>query len=150
MSNIPFTEETYTQMQNDYKRLLQEEKEILIRLQTAREMGDLSENGAYQYAKFELGSLRRQKSKLNYLLTNGAIAEKKGSTQVGFGSTVMISDGKSSKTLLMVSKHESNPKENKLSIESPIGKALMHKTVGAKVVVTTPRGDTEYQIEKIS
>lgn len=150
MSSIPFTEEAYKKMQSEYDKLLQEEKEVIIRLQAAREMGDLSENGAYKYAKFELGSVRRQKSKLKYLLTNGVIAQKKGSSQVGFGSTVVISDGKSTKKLLIVSKHESDPKVDKISIESPIGQALIHKTVGATVVVTTPRGQVEYHIESIS
>lgn len=150
MPPIPFTEEAYQEMQAEYQKLLQEEKEVLVRLQTAREMGDLSENGAYKYAKFELGSVRRQKNKLKYLLTNGVISQKQSNSMVGFGSTVVITDGKTTKTILMVSKHESDPKANKISIESPIGQALLHKKVGATVSVTTPRGPIEYQIKSIS
>ena len=73
---IPFTLEAYQQLQADFDRLSQDRKDVMVRLQTAREMGDLSENGAYIYAKFELGSINRQLAQLRHLLKNGKVVEK--------------------------------------------------------------------------
>jgi transcription elongation factor GreA len=150
MSDILFTQEAYTQLKQDLEFLQKEEKEILIRLQAAREMGDLSENGAYKYAKFELGSVRRQKNKVTYLLQHGKVGQKSTSGNVGFGSEVTISDGTTEQTYMLVSKHESNPAVNKISVESPIGKALLHHQAGDQITFSTPQGEKSYTIIKVS
>ena len=147
---IPFTAEAYAELEQKFEQLTQERKEVMARLQVAREMGDLSENGAYQYAKFELGSIGRQLSRLRYLLKYGYVVTKNtGSSVVEFGSTVTLTDGKKDVTYLIVSQHESNPKERKLSLESPIGQALINKKVGDKVEITIPAGTITYTILEI-
>jgi transcription elongation factor GreA len=148
---IPFTAEAFAELQQKYDQLTQERKEVMVRLQAAREMGDLSENGAYHYAKFELGSIGRQLNRLRYLLKYGYVVTKSTSNSlVEFGSTVTLSDGKKEVTYLMVSQHESNPREGKLSTESPIGQALINKKIGDQVVVTIPAGTITYTILKIT
>ncbi len=149
-SIIPFTAAAYQQLQADFERLTTEEKAVIVRLQTAREMGDLSENGAYHAAKFELGSVRRQLSRLKYLIENGQVVEKKSGQTIGFGSTVTVTHQDKPLTFTLVSKHESDPSQQKLSIESPLGQALLGQNIGSSVMVTTPQGDKEYQILNVT
>ena len=150
---IPFTEEKYRQMQEKVAELESLRKEVMERLVTAREMGDLSENGAYKYAKFELGNIGRQLRQLNRLLLEGYPESKQQSAEtiIGFGSIVTLqkeSTTSQSKplTITLVSKHESNIVEGKMSDTSPIGKAVKGKSVGDRVSVTTPREVVDYTI----
>jgi transcription elongation factor GreA len=152
MSNkIPFTADAYRKLQEDQEKLLTERTAVMGRLQTAREMGDLSENGAYQYAKFELGSLNRQLRQIEHYLEYGEVVAKSDNTDTAeFGTTVTLAQGEKEITYLLVSLHESNPKEGKLSLESPIGQAIKGKKVGDVVKVTVPAGVIEYTIRKIA
>jgi transcription elongation factor GreA len=146
---IPFTPQAYQQLKEDLDRLLTEEKAVIHRLQIARDMGDLSENGAYHAAKFELGSVRRQLGHVRYLLANGQVVKKSAGDQIGFGSKVTVSTGTNSLTFTLVSQHESNPSHQKLSIESPLGQAIIGKKQHDTVTVVTPQGDKLYQIDKV-
>jgi len=150
---IPFTQAAFEEMQQNQTRLNHELIEVMARLKIAREMGDLSENGAYKYAKFEIGSIRRQLSKLNYLIKNGEIsAPNTNTTIVGFGSLVEVKASSNSKSLefRIVSTHEADPLEGKLSVDSPIGLALMGKSVGDVVEVQTPKAKLNYTLIRIS
>lgn len=149
MPSIPFTPQAYAQLQADRKRLQKERVETIVRLQTAREMGDLSENGAYKYAKFELGDIGRKLRRINHLLKEGAVVVPRSHTQVEFGSNVTLEGPRGRQTFLMVSEHESNPKEHKLALSSPIGAALSGKKVGETAVVITPSGEAAYTIVAI-
>lgn len=149
LKKIPFTKEGFEKNQKDYDNLLAKRKEILVRLQAAREMGDLSENGAYQAARFELGSTDRELRRLKYLLKFGVVTEKKDNNSVDFGSRVTLDDGKEKMSFLMVSGFESNPGLNRLSIDSPLGKAIFGKKAGDKVLLKMPEGTTEYLISKV-
>ncbi len=149
---IPFTQAAYTAMQVEFDRLTQERKAVIERLQTAREMGDLSENGAYKYAKIELGSVGRQLRELNHLLKNGEVTAKTTNpSQVGFGSSVTLQrqDTGVKITFLIVSTHESDPLEHKLSTASPIGQAISGKKLGDTVLVQTPGGAVSYTIVEL-
>lgn len=148
---IPLTASKYTQLQSDFSRLKIEREQVMERLKVAREMGDLSENGAYQYAKFELGSIRRQLREIRHLLQLGEVVEKSADDDcIGFGSQVTLDDGSKQNTYLLVSQHESDPVKRKLSMESPIGSAILGKKVGDKVTVATPRGEVVYTIQSVT
>lgn len=149
-ARIPFTPAYFQKLQADFDRLTLERAEVMKRLQTAREMGDLSENGAYKYAKFELGNIGRQLSQLKFFLENGYVPPKKASTQVEFGCTVELQTNEKTVSYVMVSQYESDPQQNKLSMESPIGAALMNKRVGDQVTVTIPSGQKEFKILAVS
>ncbi len=149
MTTIPFTPQAYAQLKADRARLRKEREETIVRLQTAREMGDLSENGAYKYAKFELGSIGRQLRQINHLLKEGVVVQPTTHNRVEFGSSVTLDGPRGEQTFLMVSEHESNPKEFKLAMTSPIGTAILGKVVGDVVTVETPRGEASYTILKI-
>ena len=146
---IPFTQEAYTKMHQDFARLTKERVEVMERLKIAREMGDLSENGAYRYAKFELGNISRQLRRLEHLLAVGEVIVASRNDVVSFGTTVTVFlDGKKIQYLI-VSKHESDPKAGKLSMESPIGRALLGRKVGESVHVEVPAGTMTYRILSI-
>jgi len=152
---IPFTKEKYEQMQQKVADLLALRVEVMERLVTAREMGDLSENGAYKYAKFELGNIGRELKKYQGLLDRGYTQERSAASRqvIDFGSVVTVqhSDNpEKNKTFTIVSKHESNPVAGLLAFSSPIGRAVMKKKIGDSVEVLTPRGTVSYLITEIN
>lgn len=150
IKNIPFTQIAYEKMFSDKDKLLKLREEVIIRLQTAREMGDLSENGAYKYAKFELGNVNRKLRQLEYLLHFGFVQKSNDNKVIGFGNQVTLVSARKEYHFLLVGKHESDPAQQKLSLESPIGKAILNKKAGETVQVETPSGTVSYLIKKIS
>lgn len=146
---IPFTQAAYAKLQSELDRLTQYREEVITRLTTAREMGDLSENGAYRYAKMELGDTNRQMRQLKYQLRFGYVPGKPTGGTVSFGSNVTLENEEKHLSFMLVSKHESDPRKNKLSTESPVGQAVQGKKVGDEVIVKMPFGETKYRITKI-
>ena len=146
---IQFTQEGYDKNQKEFDKLTEERKDILVRLQTAREMGDLSENGAYKYAKFELRRTDGRLRHLTRLLRYGIIVKTKNQPLVSFGTTVTLDNGTTKQEFKIVSGYESDPTKNKLSLYSPIGKAIKNKKAGDQVEVKTPSGKTAYTITEI-
>lgn len=145
-NKISFTKEGFEKNQKDYDNLLEKRKGILVRLQSAREMGDLSENGAYTGAKFELRTTDRELRRLKFLIRFGVVTEKTDNDVISFGSKVTLDDGKEKLVFTIVSGYESNPTSQKLSVESPIGKALIGKRAGEKITVNVPEGVLVYTI----
>jgi transcription elongation factor GreA len=145
-TKIPFTREAYEKMAKDLQELELKRKEILVRLQAAREMGDLSENGAYHGARFELSTTDRELRRLAYLLKNGEVGKTQNQNTVGFGCKVVLDNGSQKLEFTMVSKFESDPIKKKLSIQSPLGEAIVGKAKGEKVIVEAPGGKTSYTI----
>lgn len=147
---IPLTKEELDKKKRLQKTLLKTQEEVLKRLQIAREMGDLSENGAYHAAKHELGSVRRQLRNVNHILKYAYVPEIISSNVVMFGSQVTLENNGKKLEFTLVSQYESNPLEKKLSMESPIGKAVLNKQVGDRVKVITPNGEVEYTVISIN
>lgn len=144
---IPLTQPALDAAKLKLVWLRTQKKEAQLRLNDAREQGDLSENGAYKYAKLELASLNRQLREVRFLLDNGVVTEKSNNTtQAQFGHTVTITDGKAKMRFTLVTHHESNPSQGKLSIESPIGASLLGKKVGEVTQVKTPAAEISYTI----
>lgn len=144
---IRFTRAGFRKIKDYHQALTEKRKMAVANLRTAREMGDLSENGAYKAARFELSSIDRELRRLAYLLRYGAVAEISRTTDVvGFGNRVTVDDGKRQISFVLVEQFESDPKEYKLSLQSPIGRAVAGKKVGDQVTVTAPGGQTVYTI----
>jgi transcription elongation factor GreA len=118
--------------------------EVADRIREARDFGDISENSEYDDAKNEQAMLERQISELeNQLRSATVIDEGAVSTDVvSVGSTVHVKDQKTDKSVKykIVGPPEANPSDNKLSNESPVGKALLGKKRGDLVSVPVPRG----------
>lgn len=129
--------------------LLAKHEIVLVSLQRAREMGDLSENGAYTSARFELSNVDRELRRIEYNLKYGVIKEADGRDKVGFGNQVTVEINGKEYTYLLVGTQESDPKKAMISLESPIGMALLGKAVGEIAVVTMPERVIKYLIKKI-
>lgn len=144
---IPLTPATFKKIKERHAFVTKLRVEVMARLQVARDMGDLSENGAYKYAKFELGNIGRELKKLNFLIENGVEGTIKESYEkIEFGCTFVLQNGDKTTTYMLVSEHEADPTEQKISWKSPIGEAVLHKTVGDSVVVKTPRGEQTFTV----
>ncbi len=119
-------------------------REVAERIKEAREFGDISENSEYDDAKNEQAMLERQISELEEKLRSAQVLDEKSvSTDVvSVGSTVHVKDQKTDKSAKyrIVGSAEANPSENKLSNQSPVGKALLGKKRGDIVSVPVPRG----------
>ena len=127
-------------------------KEIAERIKTAREWGDLKENSEYHDAKNDQAHLETKILRIREQLLNADVREVATSTDVvGFGSKVDVEDGKSGKqqSYTLVSPSEADPAGGKLSMDSPVGRALVGAKVGQTVKLETPRGVRELKIVSI-
>lgn len=146
---IPFTKEGLDKVRARYDLLTQRRPDVLERLQKAREMGDLSENGAYQAARFELGSLDRELKKLTYLVRLGRVKDDKSIDVAHFGSKVTVKLDDKEISFRLVTKHESDLNSGKLSDSSPLGRAVMGKKRGDQSTMQTPNGSKKVTILKV-
>jgi transcription elongation factor GreA len=119
-------------------------REVAERIKEAREFGDISENSEYDDAKNEQAMLERQIAELEEKLRGAQVIDEKAVTTdaVAVGTTVHVKDQKTEKSVKyrIVGSSEANPSENKLSNQSPVGKALIGKKRGDVVSVPVPRG----------
>ena len=123
--------------------------EISERLKAAIALGDLSENSEYDDAKNEQGRLESEISELESKLRNSdIIQEQSGTDKIMIGSTVTVRDIElnATETYMIVGSTEADPDNNKISDESPLGSALIDKTVGVIVQVHAPAGVIEFEI----
>lgn len=146
---IEFSREGYEKLEKDLDALTERRKEAVVNLRTAREMGDLSENAAYKAARWELSAVDRQMRRVSYLLKMGKVVETRNEGIVDFGRRITLNDGKKEIIFTLVGSFESDPSVDKLSIASPVGRAIMGKKRGEKVEVITPSGYIHYTIVNI-
>jgi transcription elongation factor GreA len=127
-------------------------EELAVRLRTAIQMGDLSENADYIKAKEDQGFLEGRIQELEYLLGNAVIIEKSDNKDVvSVGSHVTIQEEDfPEETYHLVGSTETDPSKGMISHESPIGKALMDHKVGDTVDAETPGGVIKFKILKIA
>jgi transcription elongation factor GreA len=128
-------------------------RDIADRIKTAREWGDLKENSEYHDAKNDQAHLETKILRIRERLLAAEVREvETQSDVVGFGSNVEVEDAKSGKltTYRVVSAHEADPAQGSLSIDSPMGKALMGTKVGGIAKFETPRGSRELKVLKIT
>jgi transcription elongation factor GreA len=128
--------------------------EIVARLSAAREMGDLSENAEYAAAREELAFIDGRIEELEMLLKQAVVIENgvghKGNTvDLGSQVTVKIAD-KSEIVFTLVGEWEADPQEKKISHESPLGKALLGRTIGDEIQVDAPAGTMVYKVVSIN
>ena len=127
-------------------------KEIAEALKQAKAFGDLSENSEYDEAKNEQAEVERHIAELEETLENVEIIRSSGKkNKIHVGSTVKVYDFEFSEevTFTIVGSTESDPLENKISDESPIGKALLGKKVGDEAQADTPGGSLKMKILEI-
>lgn len=128
-------------------------REVIERIATAKELGDLKENAEYAEAKEDQGMIEAKILELEEAFKNAVIVddEKKKSipTHVSIGSTVMVSCDSMTCEYMIVGIEEADPAASKVSFESPLGRAFLGKKVGDQAVVMAPRGEYVYMIKEI-
>lgn len=144
------------------KRKMEEELDYLINVRRrevaqmiaeAKAEGDLSENAGYDEAKLQQGFLEGKIRELEVTLRLAQVIEEKDDGTVGLGTTVVIREvgTKEDETYTIVGTAETDPANGRISYVSPIGKALMGRKKGEKVLVETGTGATiKFEIRKIS
>ena len=130
--------------------------EVIEKIKVARSYGDLSENSEYDEAKNEQAKVEAEIADLTVMLQNVEIIDesKLSNDTVNLGSTVkvrIVTDrGEREKDFQILGSNEANPREGKISDDSPVGKALLGCKLGDEVDVTTPAGVAKYCILEIS
>ena len=145
MKEVILTPDGYKKLQAEIEYLSNDKRrEIADRIRDAREFGDIAENAEYDSAKNEQAHLEARIAMLEERLKSARVVTKKEikSGEVSVGTKVRLRDVKAGKTVEyhIVGSAEADPSENKLSNESPVGKALIGKKRGDLVSVPVPRG----------
>jgi transcription elongation factor GreA len=149
MDTIRFTQKGYDDLKKELAALKAERPGVIEHVQKARELGDLKENGYYQASKQKLRQIDSRIMHINYYLKVGQVVIDGGSDGIGIGKTVTLKNDKREMTYMIVGDLEANPSEGKLSLRSPIGKAVEGKKQGDEVEIHTPSGVVEYTITKV-
>lgn len=152
MDELPITLAGKNKLEAELNQLVKVEREELkVAIAEARELGDLKENAEYHAAKEKQGIIEGRIAQLQGILARSRVVEvsKIKSTKVVFGATVSLLDVEKNVniTYKIVGEDESDIRDNKISYNSPLGKALIGKEEGDTVIVKAPKGDVEYEIE---
>ena len=150
-----FTEEGLQKLKDEIERLIKIERPNISRqIAEARDKGDLSENAEYDAAKEAQGLLELKISKLQAKLGNARIIDesKMDSSKARVLSTVTIKNLKNGATMkyTLVPEEEADLKKGRISVESPISKGLLGKSVGEKVEIAVPAGVIPFEIIAVS
>ncbi len=126
--------------------------EIAERIKYAKDFGDISENAEYEDAKNEQGMLEGRILVLETMLRNAVIIESSNADNsvVGIGSVVEVKDEFGKQTFTIVGPAEVDVAAGKISMESPVGKAILGHKAGETMLVQSPGGPREIKITKIS
>ena len=146
-------EERYEELKKELEQLRNVARlEVAEHLKRAKEYGDLSENSEYVEAREEQSRIETRISELDDMLKSAVFIKKNagGSGLVQVGSTVTVKKGDKNVQYVIVGSNESNPAENKISNESPLGRAFLNHAAGDVVEVETPAGKTKYTIVSVA
>jgi len=154
-SKLYVTKERLSEIEEELRNLkIHGRKEIAGKIAEARAQGDLSENAEYDAAREEQGLLELRIHKMELMLTHSTIIDESEISidKVGMLTKVRVLNKKSKKeaTYQIVSAEDADFEGGKISVSSPIGKALMHHAIGDNVQVKVPAGVLEFTILEIS
>ncbi len=154
MNKIPMTADGYDNLQKELKKLLNEDRPNIIEaIAEARSHGDLSENAEYQYAKEQQSLIEGKIADLESAVSRAEVIDVKSleGDDIKFGATVEIEDDDTgeSVTYQIVGEYESDIKNNKLSVNSPLAKGLINKVIDDVVEINSPKGQKSYTIKSV-
>ena len=154
MNKIPMTANGYDNLQKELKKLLNEDRPNIIEaIAEARSHGDLSENAEYQYAKEQQSLIEGKIADLESAVSRAEVIDVKSleGDDIKFGATVEIEDDDTgeSVTYQIVGEYESDIKNNKLSVSSPLAKGLINKAIDDVVEINSPKGQKSYTIKSV-
>ncbi|GKS58845.1 transcription elongation factor GreA [Nitrospira sp.] len=150
----PITKKGYESLKTELDRLRKVERPRVIEaIAEARAHGDLSENAEYDAAKERQGFIESRIAEIEGKLADARIIEIAGRTSetIVFGATVLLIEQESQqqKQYMLVGQDEADLKDGKISVQSPVGRALIGKRVGEFVEVKTPARLVEYEVLEI-
>jgi transcription elongation factor GreA len=145
---LTLTQEGLDHLKTELKELKETKRpEIIERIKRAKEFGDLSENAEYQSAKEDQSFVEGRIQEIEAMIKTAKIVEKKhSSAMVSIGSTVNVSIEGDKVEYEIVGPTEGDVEKNRISSESPVGRALLGHKKADVVTVTAPGGDIEYKI----
>lgn len=144
------TAEGVERLQAELDALIQLRPEVISRIRTAKEHGDLKENAEYHAAREEQSFLEGRVQALESRLRTAVVVDAPVSgARVGFGSRVTVEADGETVTYTIVGASDSDPTAGRISSASPVGRALVGHDVGDSVVVRTPAGDRHYRIVEV-
>jgi transcription elongation factor GreA len=154
MEKLPITVEGLAQLEKDLYQLRSVERpRIIQQISEARAHGDLSENAEYHAAKEAQGMNEARVSDLEDKFSRAEVIDvsKLSGTTIKFGATVHLADEDTGDKVKykIVGETEANVKEGKISIASPIARALIGRSKGESCEVTTPKGPRSYEVLKV-
>ncbi|MBB1079356.1 transcription elongation factor GreA [Limosilactobacillus sp. STM2_1] len=154
MKNVYFQKMTangYHEIEQEIAELQKQRPAKIEQLKAARALGDLSENTEYSTAKRELRHLESRLRYLNKQLQYAQIVTPSSDNTVSLGTTVTLKfeDDNEQEVYHIVGKQEADLAKQKISFDSPLGKALLHQTVGSIVTVNAPQSSYKVKIIKI-
>jgi transcription elongation factor GreA len=155
MQKHPMTKEGADKLQAELQRLKKEERpRITQAIADAREHGDLKENAEYHAAREQQGLIEARIKQIESILSNVQIIDVtqiQPHGRIVFGATVKLLNIDNDEEVIyrIVGNEESDIKQNKISINSPIARALIGKQEGDEVVVQAPSGDIDYEILEV-
>ncbi len=145
------SEERLAQLRAELEEMVNVRRaEVAARIHDAKEHGDHAENAEYEDAKNEQAFVEGRIQMLEALIKNATIIDNQHSTEhVQIGSTVEVDGSDGREKFTIVGSIEASPGEGRISNESPVGRALLGKKKGDKVVVHVPAGDFSYTVVDI-
>ena len=154
MDKFPITNEGFEQIEIELKNLKSIERPSIIKsIAEAREHGDLSENAEYHAAKEKQSFIEGRIADLESKISRAEVinTKKLKGNKIIFGATVTLGDMDSKKNIIyqIVGTEEADVENGKISISSPLAKALLGKKIDDTVEVYSPGGSREYEIEDI-
>jgi transcription elongation factor GreA len=155
MTKIPMTAEGFNRLEEELKHLKSVERPAVIRaIAEAREHGDLSENAEYHAARERQSFIEGRVAELEDKISRAEIIDvsRLSGKEVKFGATVTLldEDTEEKASYQIVGQDESDIAAKRLSISSPLARALIGKHVGDTIEVTTPGGSKSYEITKVA
>jgi transcription elongation factor GreA len=149
---VLLTPEGLRRLQEELDRLVNERRpEIALRIKQAKEFGDLSENAEYEDAKNDQGFMEGRIMTVEQMIRNASLIEnEKADGLVRLGSTVKLKDEFGETTYTIVGTAEADASSGRISLESPVGKAVLGRRGGDQVEVETPGGSRKVQILKVA
>jgi len=151
MEEIILTTEGRRKLEAELVKLKNEDlKDVAEAIKSARELGDLSENADYHQARERQAFIAGRIAEIEYKLSHGRMADAGSAGIVSIGSHVVLKSADGDENYEIVGATEADPVAGKVSVSSPIAKAIMGHKVGDKVEVETPAGEMKFEIKKIS
>lgn len=149
-NSILITQAGLEELRSELRALQAKRPQVVDRLSIARSMGDLSENSDYISAREELDFLDNRIAELEDQVRNSQVVTPKSNDTIDFGHQVTVKVNSGETTFQIVGEPEADPKQRKISHQSPLGLALMGKKIGDIVQVDAPVGRLDYKIIGIS